>query len=685
MLWTDEPISEFSQDTIGRREFAGVLVDLVERSHDPDSSIVIGLTGPWGSGKTSAFWLARSQLKESEWSVVELNPWAAADDDAMLAEFFSALASALPEKRGSTVRKRLATCAGLVGPALSAVPVGGGAASRYVEKLEKYLTTRKPWPAAFKDASDAFRSLGRRILVFVDDCDRLDPAELRTLLKVVRLIGRFPGITYVLAYDEETLARTLSVAGVGDTTALSAQRYLEKIVQFILPVPQLTASQVLGRLTGSLGLVLRECGWDPDVLSEYRLATAFEDVMLRRLSTPRSIDRFVAQARNLMAHLDPQEFDAVDLLVLLFARLQFPEGYAQLAHWRDTLCGSGLTDTDPWKPGSGTPVDWEPLLRHAGETPEDRRDFEFTLGAVFPAFQQGARPERGALRAADSLYFERHIIFEVPPEEVRDKDVSNALQQSRANPPDYAPLASLLSPGNPLHAVALQKLRRQTGEWGGSDVELDFVLHIADLRLALPDTAGNSQLGSSLLFWVSSLLPLLTGKTDPAIVVEALRGHLGDPLTAIVAKRVFGMHTAEWGELFVEAVTGMCVESAMKQLLDGDDAAVKSGIHTYVSFLRGVGRLDQLVALVKEALESKRLTLDGVAARCVNVVWSYNGGATQLDSVDTEVLHILTGTSEMPPPTTGERPDRTNLSWPNRREWARWELGPRGTTRTSGV
>lgn len=684
MLWTDEPISDASQDTLGRREFTDAIADLIERSHDPDSSIVIGLTGPWGSGKTSAFSLAKARLQKADWSVVELNPWAAADDESLLAEFFAALTEVLPARRGAKLKKNLAACASVVGPGLSAIPGAGNAVSLYAEKLEKYLTARKPWPKAFKEASDEFRSLRQRILIFVDDCDRLDPSELRTLLKVIRLIGRFPGITYVLAYDEETMSRTLSAAGVGDKSVLSAQRYLEKIVQFIVPMPQLTTSEVLARLTDSLDPVLRESGWSPEILSEYRLARTFEDVMLRRLGTPRSIDRFVAQARNLLTHVHPAEFDAIDLLILLFARLNFPEGYAQLTCWQDTLLGSGKAGTNPWRANSGQSVDWEPLLRYAGERPEDQRDFQLALGSLFPAFQQHHLAfEEGSVRVANPLYFERHLLFGVPLGEVRDQDVWRALDAARAEPPDCSLLDSLLSPTNAKNAVAIQKLRRRTEDWVADDASLEFVLHITDLHVALQDGLESAHYGSSLLFWVASLLPLLENEVDAATLVASLRAHLGDELTAYVARRMLGPSLeGEWVKEIAERVGEMCLTSVMQQLLDGDSAPTDASIHLLVGFLRAVGRLDELVALVRGALTKNEITRDGIAARCVSVVTSYGDGSTRLDRLDGDLLQILVGDMDVPAPSTSSWPDRQDLAWSNRREWARWLLGP---GRESGI
>jgi hypothetical protein len=60
--------------------------------------------------------------------------------------------------------------------------------------------------------------IGAPILVVVD-IDRLQPAELLDLLKVVRLLGRFHGVDFLLAYDERTIVETLLDPQRGKVTA----------------------------------------------------------------------------------------------------------------------------------------------------------------------------------------------------------------------------------------------------------------------------------------------------------------------------------------------------------------------------------------------------------------------------------------------------------------------------------
>ena len=73
-------------------------------------------------------------------------------------------------------------------------------------------------------------------MVPIDDIDRMDNEEVATLFKLVKVAADFEHISYVLAFDDEAVARALTKKYGG--TEESGRRFVEKIVQlpFALPV-----------------------------------------------------------------------------------------------------------------------------------------------------------------------------------------------------------------------------------------------------------------------------------------------------------------------------------------------------------------------------------------------------------------------------------------------------------------
>lgn len=91
-LATDTPIKAREQDLIGRIPFAERLADILKSAAGPES-LVIGLYGPWGSGKTSVINLVENALSRKDddgkagVSVVRFEPWNYLTAEQLLAQF----------------------------------------------------------------------------------------------------------------------------------------------------------------------------------------------------------------------------------------------------------------------------------------------------------------------------------------------------------------------------------------------------------------------------------------------------------------------------------------------------------------------------------------------------------------------------------------------------------------------
>jgi hypothetical protein len=80
----------------------------------------------------------------------------------------------------------------------------------------------------------SLRDLGHRFVITIDDVDRLEPAEVIEILRLVRSVVDLPNVIYLLCYDSGTLAHSIETA-VG---VKSGHSYLEKIVQLTVMVPR---------------------------------------------------------------------------------------------------------------------------------------------------------------------------------------------------------------------------------------------------------------------------------------------------------------------------------------------------------------------------------------------------------------------------------------------------------------
>ncbi|MEU1687909.1 P-loop NTPase fold protein [Micromonospora sp. NPDC005707] len=238
--WVDDPIDEPGEDLFGRGPFVSRAVALLDQIGSRPSSTVVGLVGPWGSGKTSTIRMIVAGLNPDRWGVTWINPWALSGPDAVVTELLGAMRAAVPEKTsaGARVRQQLSRYGALATPALSMVPVVGSAATAMANEAIQRLTDQgTTLGEQAEQVRNALHALARPTLVVIDDVDRLQPDQLLAVFRAVRVLGRLPHVHYVLAYDQETILDVLSTTPIADKHGARAVAFLEKIVTLRLEQP----------------------------------------------------------------------------------------------------------------------------------------------------------------------------------------------------------------------------------------------------------------------------------------------------------------------------------------------------------------------------------------------------------------------------------------------------------------
>ncbi|QRD62767.1 AAA family ATPase (plasmid) [Xanthomonas citri pv. citri] len=226
---TDLPIESSRQDRFSRAPFAQRIADTIASRTDT-AGLVLGLYGPWGDGKTSVLKMIEEHLKGRQHVVVtRFNPWHFTTDDQLLRGFFGTLASAIGARLTSK-KEEIGEALAKYGTLLSVVN-GGDAAKGLGEALS--ATTLDE----LKARVEGFLAEGHlRVVVLIDDIDRLDRGETHLMFKLVKLSAGFSRTTYLLAFDDAVVSAALGERyGAGGDAA--GRAFLEKIIQVPLHLP----------------------------------------------------------------------------------------------------------------------------------------------------------------------------------------------------------------------------------------------------------------------------------------------------------------------------------------------------------------------------------------------------------------------------------------------------------------
>lgn len=453
----DRPLTDRQYDRLNRAAFADRIAGVL-RGLPKGTGLVVGIHGPWGDGKTTVLNLLRTDLSSNDAIVVrDFNPWRLTDDEAMLRGFFSVLAEAIGASLSTTLERAKAG-AGKWTKRARWITKPAGWVSKSAESLDDLL-------ARFGEVAASGDSVGleelrsrivtrleqsaKRIVVLIDDLDRLDKHETHTLFRLIKACADFPNVCYVLAFDDTAVARALGERyGGGDEP--SGRAFLEKIIQVPLKLPVAAKEDLRALCFEQVNRALTTAGIEltKDQVGEF--VAGFDRGASVRLTTPRAAKRF---GNGLMFALPMLigETNPADLLLVEALRAFFPEVYDIV---RDNHSDFSGVEGDRHGRGDGGPRSAQllkPLLEampkeHADAVKALLVDLFPRLSGVYGHSNYGSswlsRWSRER-RISAPEYCPRYFTYAVPRNDVPDAEVTAILDT--ANHGDAAALETRLT------------------------------------------------------------------------------------------------------------------------------------------------------------------------------------------------------------------------------------------------
>lgn len=302
------PCTSEDEDLLGRREEAEALAEKIFQTDTSRGAFTLGLTAPWGAGKTSFMLVMKEYLEkqhDEKTIVIEFNPWMYRKAPNLTQVFFDELSRTL-----ALYNSDLASA--FIRYVRSILAQESSAWLQLATCLLPQESNEKSITEQYESLSQEICRLGQKIFIFIDDVDRLEREELVELFALVRNSSSFPYMSYILAYDKEYVASQLK--GCFDQ---HTYRYMEKIVQEEYALAQITPEQIERALKLELERMGHRDLWGTLVTSRIQIS--------HHLPTIRAVKRICntlsSSRRVLEGNILPFDWFFVELIRIQYPRL----------------------------------------------------------------------------------------------------------------------------------------------------------------------------------------------------------------------------------------------------------------------------------------------------------------------------------------------------------------------------
>ncbi|HEX8429317.1 KAP family NTPase [Hymenobacter sp.] len=585
---TDRPLSEPTHDNFQRADFAKRIAQTLVSRTNPDS-IVVGLYGKWGEGKSTVLNFIRHSLKEAsgEVAVFNFNPWRFPDESQLLVNFFGELAKTIDQQLYNTKEKAAKILTSYIAPLIPSF--GAGPVTADVGKSVGELSS-KLLPDVDKLRSrleDLLVKSGKRVVVIIDDIDRLEKTQIQTVFRLVKLTADFKHTAYLLAFDDVMVARAMGEVFesgaedvAGDRPLQAGLNFLEKIIQVPLRLPRARPDALLKFCFERVDEVLTNAGLTLPDAEAQRLGNALRSAILPRLTTPRLAVRY-ANSLSFSLPLVLGEVNTVDFILVEAMNVFYPDLYSFVATHEGHLTGSTRDSSRIIYPQQDHTAEEKAVLNIGLDhykLADERKAAENMLRALFPRvaklldkghmfFGNTSRLTPDELtrnqHIAASTHFGRYFAYTVLLGDVPDEEITAFLQLSGSEQSQSAPLLiARLDMGTFLQKISF---RTPTLETDQAEAVWEMILSVSPklntARAGLFFSRSEATQASWLLLQVLSKLPAaerlnrvkqLVEHQGVFALAEELVDILGDHSQSVL-KRLREGYPDEEDKLFTQA------------------------------------------------------------------------------------------------------------------------------------
>ena len=257
--FTDSPAV---QDRFNISKYINGLVNFIKSCNTP---MTIAVQGDWGTGKTSIMTMIKNELRNlNNLNLVWFNTWQFSQFNlgdklplTMLNKLINEVSSNKESENFKYIKKAMV---GVADAILGHISSGALEVSRFLDNEENLFEAVEKLKESFQKLVNEKAGNEGRVIIFIDDLDRIEPERAVELLEVLKIFLDCEKCIFVLAIDYGVVTKGVKVKYGNDFSEGKGKSFFDKIIQvpFKMPVGSYDISLYVKKCFEDIGIEVEE-------------------------------------------------------------------------------------------------------------------------------------------------------------------------------------------------------------------------------------------------------------------------------------------------------------------------------------------------------------------------------------------------------------------------------------------
>lgn len=345
LIINEVAIRNGDDDLLNYHPFAKKIQQIIQGYSNNPEPLTIGIYGKWGSGKTSLLNLIEKNIEvfhkeegDKPYIKFHYNPWIYQTKEEMLFDFFDTLSRKLNysgnenlKNAGKFIKKYSKYLKAIKLSASVGVPKvfnAGISIEPYeiLQRLGEDLEGKENSLNELKETiNNSLKSSNKKIIVFIDDIDRLDKDEIFTLFKLIKINADFKNLIFIVCLDPNHVAKAIHQRYGNDENA--GKIFLEKIINIPLELPLIEEADLNHFVKEKIKPILSQENVKTEILNEL-----YSSLKGSYFNSPREIIRII-NSFSISFFAIGSEVNVHDLFWIEYLKIKYFEAYQEIKNF----------------------------------------------------------------------------------------------------------------------------------------------------------------------------------------------------------------------------------------------------------------------------------------------------------------------------------------------------------------